>query len=118
MSTICLSIGAQRREVPRAGAAERSGFADRDARMVARDSISGCLVLVVLLMALGTVAVAAASPAAARQYEVAEFAFFQKHVVLPDVMGLGLMVFGVLPRPAEDNARRLGILMAVVNACS
>ncbi|MEM7780183.1 MAG: putative peptidoglycan glycosyltransferase FtsW [Pseudomonadota bacterium] len=65
--------------------------------------------LVLALMALGTVAVAAASPAAARQYEVAEFAFFQKHIVF-QMMGVALLI-GV-SFVSRDNARRLGILMA------
>ncbi len=86
------------------------GFADR-VRVWWRELDKWLLGLVVLLMALGTVAVAAASPAAARQYEVAEFAFFQKHVVL-QFMGLGLMV--AVSFASRDNARRLGILMAVV----
>ncbi len=66
--------------------------------------------LILLLMALGTVAVAAASPAAGRQYEVAEFVFFQRHIIF-QVLGLALMI-GVSFANRED-ARRLGILMAI-----
>ncbi|WP_299191527.1 putative peptidoglycan glycosyltransferase FtsW [uncultured Erythrobacter sp.] len=66
--------------------------------------------LVLALMALGTVAVAAASSAAGKQYEVAEFAFFQRHVVF-QIMGLGIMFAASFA--SREDARRLGILIAI-----
>ena len=49
-------------------------------------------------------------PAAARQYEVAEFAFFQKHIVF-QILGIGLMI--AVSFASRENARRMGIVMAV-----
>lgn len=66
--------------------------------------------LVVLLMALGTMAVAAASPAAASQYGVSDFAFFQRHIVF-QFLGVGLML--VVSFASREDARRIGILLAV-----
>ncbi len=66
--------------------------------------------LVLLLMALGTVAVAAASPAAGNQYDVAEFTFFRKHIVF-QVLGMGVMI--AVSFASRENARRLGIVLAV-----
>ena len=66
--------------------------------------------LILILIAFGTVAVAAASPAAGKQYGVAEFAFFKRHIVF-QTLGIGLML-GVSFINRED-ARRLGILLAV-----
>ena len=66
--------------------------------------------LVLLLMALGTVAVAAASPAAGRQYDVAEFAFFQRHIVF-QFLGIGVMFAASFA--SREDARRLGILLAI-----
>ncbi|MEE4199886.1 FtsW/RodA/SpoVE family cell cycle protein [Erythrobacter sp.] len=69
------------------------------------------LFLIVLLMALGMVAVLAASPAGGKQYAVSEFAFFQRHIVF-QLLGLGLMLaVSFVSRP---DARRLGILLAAV----
>ena len=70
------------------------------------------LFLVLLLMAFGTVAVAAASPAAAEQLsrrgvEIGEFYYLKKHVMW-QALGIGLM-FGVSFLDRE-SARRLGIL--------
>ncbi|BDI60473.1 cell division protein FtsW [Qipengyuania nanhaisediminis] len=66
--------------------------------------------LAVLLMALGTLAVAAASPAAGRQYQVAEFVFFQRHVVF-QLLGLGVMIAASFA--SREDARRLGIVLAI-----
>lgn len=88
----------------------RRGIADK-VRVWWREIDKWLLGLVLLLMAFGTVAVAAASPAAGRQYEVAEFAFFQKHVLL-QMLGVGLMV--AVSFVSRDNARRMGIGMAAV----
>ncbi|MEP3420450.1 MAG: putative peptidoglycan glycosyltransferase FtsW [Erythrobacter sp.] len=66
--------------------------------------------LVLLLMMLGTVAVAAASPAAGNQYNVGEFVFFKRHIVF-QVLGVGVMV--AVSFVSRENARRIGILMAV-----
>lgn len=86
------------------------GFADR-LRVWWRELDKWLLGLIVLLMAFGTVAVAAASPAAGRQYEVAEFTFFQKHIVF-QCLGLGLMI--AVSFVSRDNARRLGVLTAAI----
>jgi len=66
--------------------------------------------LILLLMALGTVAVAAASPAAASQYGVSDFAFFQRHIVF-QILGIGLMLLVSLA--SREDARRIGILLSV-----
>lgn len=66
--------------------------------------------LVLLLMALGTMAVAAASPAAASQYGVSDFAFFQRHIVF-QFLGVGLML--AVSFVSREDARRIGILLAV-----
>ncbi len=74
------------------------------------------LALILLLMAVGIVAVAAASPASADQLStskarVADFMFFQRHIVF-QLMGLTLMIgLSFLNR---DQARRLGILVGAV----
>ncbi len=71
------------------------------------------LALILALMAVGIVAVAAASPASAEQLStakkrVADFMFFQRHIVF-QMMGLTLMIgLSFLNR---DQARRLGILV-------
>ncbi|MHA7819169.1 MAG: FtsW/RodA/SpoVE family cell cycle protein [Erythrobacter sp.] len=88
----------------------RRGLADR-VRVWWREVDKWLLGLVLLLMSLGTIAVAAASPAAGKQYEVAEFAFFQRHIAF-QVLGLGVMI--AVSFASRENARRLGILMAVV----
>lgn len=69
------------------------------------------LLLVSILMALGTVAVAAASPAAGDQYRVGEFVFFERHI-LYQIMGFGLMI--AVSFISRDNARRMGIVLAAV----
>ncbi|MCR9181136.1 MAG: putative lipid II flippase FtsW [Erythrobacteraceae bacterium] len=72
--------------------------------------------LIVLLMAIGMLAVAAASPASADQLSTAkvqldEFMFFKRHIVF-QVMGLAVMVgISFLSR---DSARRLGILVGAI----
>jgi cell division protein FtsW len=74
------------------------------------------LLLIAALMAVGLIAVAAASPASADRLSTAkvtldEFMFFKRHVVF-QLMGLGLMIgLSFLNR---DQARRLGILVGAV----
>jgi len=74
------------------------------------------LLLIGLLMAIGIIAVAAASPASADQLSTAkervpDFMFFQRHIVF-QFMGLSLMIgLSFLDR---DQARRLGILVGAV----
>ena len=74
------------------------------------------LLLIGLLMALGIVAVAAASPASADMLSTAkervpEFMFFRRHIVF-QAMGLCLMIgLSFLNR---DQARRLGIMVGAV----
>lgn len=74
------------------------------------------LLLIGLLMAIGIIAVAAASPASADMLSTAkervpDFMFFQRHIVF-QAMGLTLMVgLSFLDR---DQARRLGILVGAV----
>lgn len=68
--------------------------------------------LIVLLMGLGTLAVAAASPASADQLSTAQvtldpFLFLKRHLVF-QLLGLALMVG--LSFLSRDEARRLGIL--------
>lgn len=74
------------------------------------------LLLIVALMAIGMIAVAAASPASADQLStlkerVPDFMFFQRHIVF-QMMGLCLMIgLSFLDR---DQARRLGILVGAI----
>lgn len=74
------------------------------------------LLLVGLLMAVGIVAVAAASPASADQLSTAtervpDFMFFQRHIVF-QMMGLALLIgLSFLDR---EQARRLGIVVGAV----
>ena len=72
--------------------------------------------LIVLLMGLGVLAVAAASPASADQLSTArvtldEFMFLKRHVVF-QFMGLGLLVG--LSFLSRESARRLGILVGAI----
>ena len=90
--------------------AVRRGFADR-VLIWWREIDKWLLGLVLLLMALGTIAVAAASPAGAKQYGVAEFAFLQRHLVF---QGMGLAIMIGVSFVSREDARRLGILLAVV----
>jgi cell division protein FtsW len=74
------------------------------------------LLLIALLMAVGIVAVAAASPASADQLSTAkvtldEFMFFKRHIVF-QLMGLTLMI--ALSFLSRDSARRLGIVVGVL----
>jgi cell division protein FtsW len=74
------------------------------------------LLLIGLLMAVGIVAVAAASPASADQLSTAkervpDFMFFQRHIVF-QMMGLTLLIG--LSFLSRDQARRLGILVGAV----
>ena len=85
-------------------------FADQ-LRIWWREVDKWLLTLIVLLMALGMVAVAAASPAGGRQYDVSEFYFFQRHIVF-GAMGFGLML--AVSFVSVENARRIGIVTAIV----
>ncbi len=74
------------------------------------------LLLIGLLMAMGIVAVAAASPASADQLSTAkervgDFMFFKRHIVF-QMMGLTLLIG--LSFLSRDSARRLGILVGAV----
>lgn len=86
------------------------GFVQR-VRVWWREIDKWLLGLVLLLMAVGCAAVGAASPAAANQYEVSEFAFFQRHVVF---QVLGLCIMFAVSFASRDDARRIGIVLAVV----
>lgn len=71
--------------------------------------------LIVLLMALGTAAVAAASPAAANQFSTSQvrlddLMFFNRHIIL-QAAGFALMI--AVSFVSREDARRIGILMAV-----
>jgi cell division protein FtsW len=89
----------------------------RDAlRVWWREIDKGLLALIGLLMAIGMVAVAAASPASADQLSTAavtldEFMFFKRHIVF-QLMGLSLMIG--LSFASRDQARRIGILVGAV----
>ncbi len=87
----------------------RRGWAE-NVRIWWREIDKWLLALVLLLMMLGTVAVAAASPAAGNQYKVGEFVFFERHIVF-QILGVGVML--AVSFASRDNARRIGILMAV-----
>ena len=84
-----------------------------DVRIWWREIDKWLLGLVLLLMLVGTAAVAAASPASADQLSTAEvqleeFLFFKSHVVW-QILGVGVMV--VTSFASRDNARRMGILL-------
>ncbi len=85
------------------------------ARIWWREVDRGLLFLVLLLMALGTLAVAAAAPAASEQLgrrgvEVGEFYYLRKHMMW-QIMGIaGMIGVSFLNR---DAARRLGIVVFV-----
>ncbi|MEL7188586.1 MAG: putative peptidoglycan glycosyltransferase FtsW [Pseudomonadota bacterium] len=85
-------------------------FWNNRGRLWWREIDKGLLLLVGLLMAFGTLAVAAASPAAGKQYEVAEFVFFNRHIMF-QLMGLALMI-GVSFMSREE-ARRIGIILGI-----
>jgi len=89
----------------------------RDALRIWWREIDKLLVLLIgLLMAVGIVAVAAASPASADQLSTAtervpDFMFFQRHILF-QMMGLALLIgLSFLDR---DQARRLGIVVGAV----
>ncbi|WP_298303353.1 FtsW/RodA/SpoVE family cell cycle protein [uncultured Erythrobacter sp.] len=86
------------------------GFTDR-VLIWWREVDKWLLGLVILLMALGTIAVAAASPAGGKQYGVEEFAFLKRHVAF---QGMGLAMMIGISFASREDARRLGILLAVV----
>ena len=72
------------------------------------------LLLVLLLMSLGTIAVAAASPATANRLSTSSATldplyFFYRHIAW-QVVGLGAMIGASML--SRENARRLGILLA------
>ena len=90
--------------------ASQPGFSGR-VRVWWREIDKWLLGLVLLLMAIGTAAVAAASPAAGNQYDVSAFAFFQRHLVF---QALGLGVLFAVSFASREDARRLGIVLAVV----
>lgn len=74
------------------------------------------LLLIGMLMAIGIVAVAAASPASADRLSTAtvtldEFMFFKRHIVF-QLMGLALMIG--LSFASRDQARRIGILVGAI----
>jgi cell division protein FtsW len=74
------------------------------------------LLLIGLLMSIGIVAVAAASPASADRLSTAavtldDFMFFKRHLVF-QFMGLALMIG--LSFASRDQARRIGILVGAV----
>ncbi|MBV7264857.1 FtsW/RodA/SpoVE family cell cycle protein [Erythrobacter ani] len=82
------------------------------ARIWWREVDKGLLALVLLLMALGTVAVAAAAPAAAEQLgrrgvTVSEFYYLRQHIMWQALGIIGMIGVSFLDR---DSARRLGIL--------
>lgn len=84
-----------------------------DVRIWWREVDKWLLGLVLILMMIGTAAVAAASPASADQLSTAEtqldeFLFFKSHIVW-QVLGVGVMV--VTSFASRDNARRMGILL-------
>ncbi len=88
----------------------RRGFSEK-VRVWWREIDKWLLGLVLLLMALGTVAVAAASPAAGNQYDVAELSFFKRHIVFQMI---GVVVMVAVSFASREEARRIGILLAVV----
>ncbi len=72
------------------------------------------LLLIGLLMAIGTAAVAASSPASAERLSTAqvrldEFMFLKQHLMW---QALGIMVMFAASQLSRENARRLGILIA------
>ena len=74
------------------------------------------LALIVLLMGLGLIAVAAASPASADMLSTAKvrldaFMFFKRHIVF-QLLGLALMIG--LSFLSRDSARRLGIVVGAI----
>lgn len=78
-----------------------------------REIDKGLLFLVLALMALGTVAVAAAAPAASEQLsrrgiEVGEFHYLRQHLMWQAMGIVGMIGVSMLDR---DSARRLGILV-------
>jgi cell division protein FtsW len=89
----------------------------RDAlRIWWREIDRGLLALIGLLMAVGLIAVAAASPASADQLSTAKvtldpFMFFKRHVVF-QLLGLALMIG--LSFASRDQARRIGIMVGAV----
>ena len=77
-----------------------------------RELDKGLLLLILLLMAFGTVAVAAASPAAADQAirkgeTIGDFHYFYRHIVFQLTGIVGMLGVSMLDR---ESARRLGIL--------
>ncbi|MEP3050202.1 MAG: putative peptidoglycan glycosyltransferase FtsW [Erythrobacter sp.] len=84
-----------------------------DLRIWWREVDKVLLGLVLLLMLIGTAAVAAASPASADQLSSAEvrlddFLFLKQHIIW-QILGVGLMIS--VSFASRDNARRMGILL-------
>ncbi len=74
------------------------------------------LLLIMVLMGIGMIAVAAASPASADQLSTAkervgDFMFFKRHIVF-QLMGLAVMIG--LSFLSRESARRLGILVGAI----
>ena len=93
----------------------RRGWPER-VRVWWREVDKPLLGLIALLMAMGTAAVMAASPASADQLSTAEvqldeFMFLKRHVVF-QVMGLGVMIG--ISFLAREDARRLGIVVGAI----
>ena len=81
-----------------------------------REIDKGLLFMVLLLMAFGTVAVAAASPAAAEQAvrkgdAISDFHYFYRHILFQMAGIAGMLAVSMLDR---DTSRRLGILVFAV----
>jgi cell division protein FtsW len=68
--------------------------------------------LPLVLMALGTIAVAAASPAAADQYSAADSLYFLWRHIVFQIAGVTVMIAASFL--ARDDARRFGILVAAI----
>ncbi|MEL6877769.1 MAG: putative peptidoglycan glycosyltransferase FtsW [Pseudomonadota bacterium] len=84
-----------------------------DLRIWWREVDKWLLGLVLVLMLVGTAAVAAASPASADQLSTAEvrldeFLFLKSHIIW-QILGIGVMI--ATSFASRDNARRLGILV-------
>lgn len=110
------SVPHQRGAGPRA-AAQRSRFWREHIRIWWREIDQWLLGVVLLVMAVGTLAVAAAAPAGAEQLsrrgiDIGEFYYLRQHVVW-QVLGIATMLgVSMLDR---DSARRLGILVFAVS---
>lgn len=98
------------------GAQDRARFWREHLRIWWREIDRWLLGLVLLLMAMGTMAVAAAAPAGAEQLarrgvDISEFYYLKQHVVWQFLGIAGMLGVSMLDR---DSARRLGILVFAV----